>query len=132
MFEKHKGTGLSRLNASDKQAIVNAFKSLESAGVAKQLKAYSKVFGQFNAIMDVKDLAVGVKKGLDTGNYSDAINKLESMAAGRVAGELVAIAFATAGAPLGIVGFGLTMMLTGVLFSNEKVLTAINISFGLK
>ncbi|HHA1944280.1 hypothetical protein [Enterobacter mori] len=41
------------------------------------------------------------------------------------------MAFAAAGAPLGIVGFGIVMTLSGVLFSNEKVLSAINTSLGM-
>jgi len=45
---------------------------------------------------------------------------------------LVTVAFAAAGAPLGIVGFGVVMMLSGVFFSNENVLSAINISLGMK
>jgi len=132
LFDKYKGTAVNKLNAADKAAIANAFKSLDQAATAKQLAAYSKVFGRFNAYADLADLSSAVYKGITTDNWNDAINKLESMAASKVAGELVTVAFAAAGAPLGIVGFGVVMMLSGVFFSNENVLSAINISLGMK
>ena len=131
LFDKYKGTAVNKLNAADKAAISNAFKSLDQAAMAKQLAAYSKVLGHFNKTMDFADLGAAVKKGIETGNWSDAINKLESIALTNTAGQLAAIAFAAAGAPLGIVGFGIVMTLSGVLFSNEKVLSAINTSLGM-
>ncbi|WP_436918409.1 colicin-like pore-forming protein, partial [Enterobacter hormaechei] len=131
LFDKHKGTAVNKLNAADKAAIANAFKSLDQAAMAKQLAAYSKVLGHFNKAMDFADLGAAVKKGIETGNWNDAINKLESIALTNTAGQLAAIAFAAAGAPLGIVGFGIVMTLSGVLFSNEKVLSAINTSLGM-
>ena len=102
-----------------------------SLAMAKQLAAYSKVLGRFNKAMDIADLGAAVKKGIETGNWSDAINKLESIALTNTAGQLAAISFAAAGAPLGIVGFGIVMTLSGVLFSDEKVLSAINTSLGM-
>lgn len=131
LFDKHKGTALNRLNAADKAAIANAFKSFDQAAIAKQLAAYSKVFGRFNKVMDLADIGAAVKKGIETGDWKDAINKLESIALTNTTGQLVAIAFAAAGSPLGIVGFGVTLTLAGVLFSNEKVLSAINTSLGM-
>ncbi|WP_314418351.1 colicin-like pore-forming protein [Pseudescherichia vulneris] len=131
MFEKHKGTALSRLSVSDKEAIANAFKSLDHADMAKQLYAYSKVFGRFNTIADLVDLYNAVYKGVTTDDWKDAINKFESLAAGKIAGELVAVAFAVAGSPLSLVGFGVVMMLTGAFFSNETVLSVINTSLGM-
>jgi predicted nucleic acid-binding Zn-ribbon protein len=131
LFDKYKGTAVNKLNAADKAAIANAFKSLDHAEMAKQLTAYSKVFGRFNKAMDFADLGAAVGKGIETGNWNDAITKLESIALSNTAGQLVAIAFATAGAPLGIVGFGIVMMLSGVIFSNENVLKAINTSLGM-
>ena len=131
LFDKYKGTAVNKLNAADKAAIANAFKSLDQAAMAKQLAAYSKVLGRFNKAMDIADLGAAVKKGIETGNWSDAINKLESIALTNTAGQLAAIAFAAAGAPLGIVGFGIVMTLSGVLFSDEKVLSAINTSLGM-
>lgn len=131
LFDKYKGTAVNKLNAADKAAIANAFKSLDQAAMSKQLAAYSKVFGRFNKAMDFADLGAAVKKGIETGNWSDAINKLESIALTNTAGQLAAISFAAAGAPLGIVGFGIVMALSGVLFSNEKVLSAINSSLGM-
>ena len=71
-------------------------------------------------------------KGVTTGKWDDAINKMESIVVSKVAGEFITLAFAAVGAPLGIVGFGVVIMLSGVFFSNEKVLAAINISLGLK
>ncbi|MEK0011631.1 colicin-like pore-forming protein [Escherichia albertii] len=132
LFNKYKGTSVNKLNAADKVAIVNAFKSLEHAEMAKQLTAYSKVFGRFNAFSDLAELSNAVYKGMTTDKWEDAITKLESMVVSKVAGELITLAFAAAGAPLGIVGFGVVMMLSGVFFGNEKVLGAINISLGLK
>lgn len=131
LFDKYKGTAVNKLNAADKAAIANAFKSLDQAAMAKQLAAYSKLFGRFNAFADLADLSSAVYKGVTTDDWKDAITKLESMAASKIAGELITIAFAAAGAPLGIVGFGVVMMLSGVLFSDEKVLSAINKSLGM-
>src|SRR5690606_849047 len=131
LFDKYKGSAVNKLNAADKAAIANAFKSLDQAAMAKQLAAYSKLFGRFNAFADLADLSNAVYKGLTTNDWKDAFNKLESMAVSKVAGELVTVAFAAAGAPLGIVGFGLVMMLSGALFANENVLSAINKSLGL-
>lgn len=131
LFDKYKGTAVNKLNAADKAAIANAFKSLDQAAMAKQLAAYSKAFGSFNKAMDFADLGAAVKKGIETGDWKDAINKLESIALTNTAGQLAAIAFAAAGAPLGIVGFGIVLTLAGVLFSNEKVLSAINTSLGM-
>lgn len=131
LFDKYKGTAVNKLNAEDKAAIANAFKSLDQTDMAKQLAAYSKVFGGFNKAMDFADLGVAVGKGIETGNWSDAINKIESIALTNTAGQLAAIGFAAAGAPLGIVGFGIVMMLSGVIFSNENVLSAINTSLGM-
>jgi predicted nucleic acid-binding Zn-ribbon protein len=131
LFDKYKGTAVNKLNAADKAAIANAFKSLDQAATAKQLAAYSKVLGRFNKAMDFADLGAAVNKGITTGDWKDAINKLESIALTNAAGELAAIAFAAAGAPLGIIGFGIVLTLSGVLFSNEKVLSAINTSLGM-
>ncbi|MFX4310923.1 hypothetical protein F8O53_03045 [Enterobacter sp. 63] len=131
LFDKYKGSAVNKLNAADKAAIANAFKSLDQAAMAKQLAAYSKAFGSFNKAMDFADLGAAVKKGIETGDWKDAINKLESIALTNTAGQLAAIAFAAAGAPLGIVGFGIVLTLAGVLFSNEKVLSAINTSLGM-
>ncbi|EWG75995.1 MULTISPECIES: colicin-like pore-forming protein [unclassified Enterobacter] len=131
LFDKYKGSAVNKLNAADKAAIANAFKSLDQAAMAKQLAAYSKLFGRFNAFADLADLSNAVYKGLTTNDWKDAFNKLESMAVSKVAGELITVAFAAAGAPLGIVGFGMVMMLSGALFANENVLSAINKSLGL-
>jgi hypothetical protein len=131
LFDKYKGTAVNKLNAADKAAIANAFKSLDQAATAKQLAAYSKVLGRFNKAMDFADLGAAVNKGITTGDWKDAINKLESIALTNAAGELAAIAFAAAGAPLGIIGFGIVLTLSGVFFSNEKVLSAINTSLGM-
>lgn len=64
LFDKHKGTAVNKLNAADKAAIANAFKSLDQAAMAKQLAAYSKVLGHFNKAMDFADLGAAVKKVL--------------------------------------------------------------------
>jgi len=119
------------LNAADKAAISNAFKSLNQADIARQLAAYSKVLGTFNKAMDLADLGAAVKKGIETGDWKDAITKLESIALTNTAGQLAAIAFAAAGMPMGIIGFGITLTLAGVIFSNENVLKAINSSLGM-
>ena len=89
------------------------------------------MFGRFNKSMDLADSGAAVKKGIETGDWKDAFNKLESIALTNTTGQLVAIAFAAAGSPLGIVGLGVTLTLAGVLFSNEKVLSAINTSLGM-
>ncbi|MDT1790800.1 colicin-like pore-forming protein, partial [Salmonella enterica subsp. enterica serovar Oslo] len=70
--DRYKGTAVNKLNAADKAAIANAFKSLDQAAMAKQLAAYSKVLGRFNKAMDIADLGAAVKKGIETGNWSDA------------------------------------------------------------
>ncbi|MBK1520754.1 MULTISPECIES: colicin-like pore-forming protein [Enterobacter] len=131
LFDKYKGTAVNKLNAADKAAISNAFKSLNQADIAKQLAAYSKVLGTFNKAMDLADLGAAVKKGIETGEWKDAITKLESIALTNTAGQLAAIAFAAAGMPMGIIGFGITLTLAGVIFSNENVLKAINSSLGM-
>ncbi|EKM5762244.1 colicin-like pore-forming protein [Cronobacter turicensis] len=131
LFEKHKGTALAHLDAADKAAIVKAFESLDQEAIANQLKAYSKVFGRFNKLMDLSDLGAAIKKGIETGDWKDTITKLESLALTNTAGELVAIAFAAAGSPLGIVGFGLALTLAGIFFGDEKVLSAINSALGM-
>jgi hypothetical protein len=126
------GTTLTKkLTAADKTAIVNAFKSLEQADIAKQLTAYSKVFGRFNKTMDLAGLAAAVKKGIETGDWNETFKKLETIALTNVTGQLVAVAFAAAGAPLGIVAFGVILILAGALFSSDTVLSAINTSLGM-
>lgn len=61
--------------------------------MAKQLHAYSKVFGKFNTIADAYDLFDGVLKGINTSDWKDAVNKFGPIAAGCIAGEIVAVAF---------------------------------------
>lgn len=131
MFNKHKVSAFKKLTAADKTAIVNAFKSLEQADIAKQLTAYSKVFGRFNKTMDLAGLAAAVKKGIETGDWNETFKKLETIALTNVTGQLVAVAFAAAGAPLGIVAFGVILILAGALFSSDTVLSAINTSLGM-
>ncbi|EHL6051715.1 hypothetical protein KEC97_004475 [Escherichia coli] len=131
MFNKHKVSAFKKLTAADKTAIVNAFKSLEQADIAKQLTAYSKVFGRFNKTMDFAGLAAAVKKGIETGDWNETFKKLETIALTNATGQLVAVAFAAAGAPLGIVAFGVILMLAGALFSNDTVLSAINTALGM-
>lgn len=132
LFNKYQGTAVNKLSAADKEAIANAFRSLDQGDAARQLAAYSRAFGWVNKGMDVVELGAEVKKGLETGDFRGALRKLESIALTSVAGELVGIVFAAAGAPMGIVGFGIVMLLAGVFFSNEDVLDAINTSLGLQ
>lgn len=81
--------------------------------------------------MDLAGLAAAVKKGIETGDWNETFKKLETIALTNVTGQLVAVAFAAAGAPLGIVAFGVILILAGALFSSDTVLSAINTSLGM-
>lgn len=121
-FDKYKNSLGSKFNAVDRAAIANALRSLDQAEMARNLAKFSKAFGITNIAFDVGDIAFAMAEAYETENWRPVALKLEALAVGKVATQVVATVFAAIiGVPLGIVGFAIVMALTSAFIDDTLV-----------
>lgn len=110
----------------DREAIAKAIESVNKDALAKNLQKFSKAFGITSQVIDYSQLANAIAKGIRTGEWKDAMLKIESMAVGKAASMAVAFTFSfLTVTPLGIIVFALLMTMTGALI-DEKMMAKMN------
>ncbi|EHL81924.1 hypothetical protein FOC46_03235 [Citrobacter portucalensis] len=125
-FEKHKSAINSKFSVQDREAIAKAIESVNKDALAKNLQKFSKAFGITSQVIDYSQLANAIAKGIRTGEWKDAMLKIESMAVGKAASMAVAFTFSfLTVTPLGIAVFALLMTVTGALI-NERMMEKMN------
>ncbi|EPC1224742.1 colicin-like pore-forming protein, partial [Citrobacter freundii] len=125
-FEKHKSAINSKFSVQDREAIAKAIESVNKDALAKNLQKFSKAFGITSQVIDLSQLANAIAKGIRTGEWKDAMLKIESMAVGKAASMAVAFTFGfLTVTPLGIAVFALLMTVTGALI-NERMMEKMN------
>ncbi len=121
-FDKYKDGVNAKFNAQDRAAIARALDSVNRDAMARSLATYSKGFGIVSYAINGLDLLEEFNKSVKSGNWGPFLVKAETIAAGMVASELVAFTFAAMTATsIGIVGFGILMMLVAALIDEEMV-----------
>ncbi|QUG75090.1 colicin [Erwinia sp. E602] len=130
-FDKYKDVINKKFSTKDREAITKALESIDRVELAKKFSIFSTAFKYIGNTVDVYDVAMELKKSIETGVWRPFFVKLESLAAGRAATALTAFAFSLiAGAPLGILGFALIMTLIGALV-DDKLVEKMNNLIGL-
>ncbi|EKN4689907.1 colicin-like pore-forming protein [Yersinia ruckeri] len=125
-FDKYKDVLNKKFSVKDREAIAKALKSVDRKLMAKNLAKFSKAFGLVGKAVDGVDVVKEINNGMDTGDWRPLLIKLETLAVGRGAASLVAFTFGVMTAsPLGILGFGLLMVITSTLI-NDKLIEKIN------
>lgn len=119
-FDKYKDVLNKKFSVKDREAIAKALESLDRNLMAKNLAKFSKAFGVVGKAIDGVDVVKEINNGMDTGNWRPLLVKLETLAVGKGAASLVAFTFGVMTAsPLGILGFGLLMVITSTLINDE-------------
>lgn len=130
-YNNYKNSLGAKFSVADRNAIANALNSIQYSSYATQLAKFNKAFGYYGIATDVYDVVKEVAKAFQTDNWRPALVKIETITAGKVAVAGVAFSFAAlAGAPVGIVGFGLLVALTSSLI-DDSLINSINAKLGL-
>ncbi|CNI11304.1 colicin-like pore-forming protein [Yersinia ruckeri] len=125
-FDNYKDVLNKKFSVKDREAIAKALESIDRDLMAKNLAKFSKAFGLVGKAIDGVDVVKEINNGMETGNWRPLLVKLETLAAGRGAASLVAFTFGVMTAsPLGILGFGLLMVITSTLI-NDALIEKIN------
>lgn len=130
-YDKFRNNLNKKYSLKDRQAISNALESLNQAQMAKNLALFGKAFGFTSKTIDVYDVAIELRKSLDTDNWRPFFIKMESLAVGKAASAITAWTFAVMlGAPVGIIGFAIIMAAMSS-FVNDKFIEQINKLVGI-
>lgn len=128
-FNKYKDAINQKFGAKDREAIVNAINALDMQILAKNLANASKVFGGVSKVVDVAEVAFGLRDAVRTGEWKPLLLKLEAIAVGGAATFIVAAIFGiTAATPLGILAFAVLMAATSA-YVDDKFIAILNKEF---
>ncbi|MEG3132381.1 colicin-like pore-forming protein [Rouxiella sp. T17] len=121
-YNRYQGNINSKFGVQDRQAIANALASLDQQALSQNLAKYSKGLSLLSVGLDAADLLQTLRTSLNSGDYNPFFVKVETLAAGALATELVAWTFAVmTGSVIGVLGFGLLMTLTGAMIDDELI-----------
>lgn len=121
-FNKYQSVLNKKFGVQDRQAIVNALAALDYQNLSQNLVRYSKALSLVGYGLDGVSLVQVLISSVNSGDYKPFFVKVESMAAGALATELVAWAFAViTGSALGILGFGLLLAVIGALIDDDLI-----------
>lgn len=113
-FNKHKNVLDKKYNKADLLAISRALESIDRAEISARLAKFSKVFNFIGNTFDVYDVASEFATAIRTGKWRPLFVTLETLAVGRSASALIAVAFSfLTGSALGVLGFSLIMAIVG-------------------
>ncbi|KFF42143.1 hypothetical protein JH25_27595 [Pseudomonas sp. BRG-100] len=85
-FEKVNANPRLKLNAQDRQAVVNALNVLDKATFADNVRRLGKAFGVTGTIVQADTLREKTVLGYQTGDWKPLLLEFEAMAAGKLAG----------------------------------------------
>lgn len=121
-FDKYKGILDKKFSAKDWDAAAKQIDSMDFDAVGKAAARFGKGFGYVGKAMDVKDVYLEVSKAMRSGDWKPAFVKLETIGLGLAATAMVGVVFGFAAVtPLGILGFGALMALTGAVINDTTV-----------
>lgn len=125
-YDKFRNSLNKKYSLKDRQAITHALESINRAEIAKNFGLFSKAFGFVSKTVDRYDLAVELKKSIETDNWRPFFLKMESLAAGRAASAITAWTFAVMlGTPVGVLGYAIIMAAMSALV-NDSFIEKIN------
>lgn len=121
-FNKHKNVLERKYNKADLEAISRALESIDRAEASASLAKFSKAFNFIGNTFDVYDVASELATAIRTGKWRPLFIRLETLAVGRSASALIAVAFSfLTGSALGVLGFALIMAIVGAFIDDSLI-----------
>ncbi|MLT78482.1 colicin [Salmonella enterica subsp. enterica] len=130
-FEKYKDVLYKKFSEVDRDAIVNALKSVDYADWAKHLDQFSRYLKISGRVSTGYDIYSDIRKGMDTNDWRPLFLTLEKLAVDAGVGYIVALGFSViASTALGIWGVAI---ITGIIcsFVDKKDLEKLNEALGI-
>ncbi|EOF5091869.1 colicin-like pore-forming protein [Salmonella enterica] len=130
-FEKYKDVLDKKFSKADRDAIVNALKSVDYADWAKHLDQFSRYLKISGRVSTGYDIYSDIRKGMDTNDWRPLFLTLEKLAVDAGVGYIVALGFSViASTALGIWGVAI---ITGIIcsFVDKKDLEKLNEALGI-
>ncbi|EBY1954752.1 colicin-10 [Salmonella enterica] len=130
-FEKYKDVLYKKFSKVDRDAIVNASKSVDYADWAKHLDQFSRYLKISGRVSTGYDIYSDIRKGMDTNDWRPLFLTLEKLAVDAGVGYIVALGFSViASTALGIWGVAI---ITGIIcsFVDKKDLEKLNEALGI-
>ncbi|ECZ0255935.1 colicin-10 [Salmonella enterica subsp. diarizonae] len=130
-FEKYKDVLDKKFSKADRDAIVNALKSVDYADWAKHLDQFSRYLKISGWVSTGYDIYSDIRKGMDTNDWRPLFLTLEKLAVDAGVGYIVALGFSViASTALGIWGVAI---ITGIIcsFVDKKDLEKLNEALGI-
>ncbi|HGA7258585.1 TPA: colicin-like pore-forming protein [Salmonella enterica subsp. enterica serovar Virchow] len=130
-FEKYKDVLDKKFSKADRDAIVNALKSVDYSDWAKHLDQFSRYLKISGWVSTGYDIYSDIRKGIDTDDWRPLFITLEKLATDAGVGYIVALGFSViASTALGIWGVAI---ITAILcsFVDKYILNALNEALGI-
>ncbi|MFU2088968.1 colicin-like pore-forming protein [Avibacterium avium] len=121
-FDKYKGSINKKFSLEDREAVSKALHSLDMKSISDDLYKFNKAFKFTGKAFSVFSLKEALQEGYQNGNWKPFYLELEKQALDKAATYVAGITLAAlAGTPLGIIGYGVLMVVTSALISDELV-----------
>ncbi|MDJ1655321.1 colicin-like pore-forming protein [Raoultella sp. Ech2A] len=109
-----------KFSAVDLKAIENSLKSLTLADIEAKLAIYKRGLGLTSFAIDGNNIRLEIQTSLQTGNWNNTFLKIETLLAGLLAGEVLALMFSfIALTPLTAASLVILLGIAGVLINDE-------------
>ncbi|MEX0551105.1 colicin-like pore-forming protein [Raoultella terrigena] len=92
-WNKYQDKITQKFSAVDLKAIENSLKSLTQADIAAKLAIYQRGLGLTSVAIDGYNIGKEIQTSLHTGNWNNTFLKIETLLAGLLAGEVLALMF---------------------------------------
>ncbi|MDG6894539.1 hypothetical protein A6A20_02605 [Volucribacter amazonae] len=111
-----------KINKKDREAILKALESLDMKSISNDLYNFNKVFKYTGTVFSVASLIEKIKEGYESDNWTPFYIEVEKQLLDKAATYVVGLALVTlTGASLGIIGYGILMVVISALISDELV-----------
>lgn len=121
-FDKYKDNINKKFNAKDRQAISKALQSLNMKDISNDLYKFNKAFKYSGKVFAGTALVATLKEGYEKGNWKPFYLEVEKQTLDKTATYVVGLALTTlARTPLGIIGYGVLMVVVSALISDDLV-----------
>lgn len=119
-WNKYQRNIYTKFKAADIKAIENSMKSVKSADLAKKLASFQRGLGVASYAINAYLLVNEIQTSAKTGNWNNTLLKIETLLAGMLAGEVLALMFSfMALTPLTAAAFVILMAIAAVYIDDE-------------
>lgn len=121
-FDKYKGDINKKFNSRDRQAISKALQSLDMKSISNDLYKFNKAFKYVGKTFSGVALTTALKEGYEKGNWKPFYFEVEKQVLDKSATYVVSLALVIlTRTPIGIIGYGVLMVVVSALISDELV-----------